>query len=87
MSLRSAVRDDVEEVLRLAGQVVRTPGTRLNAAIAGHDHPLSITDLLIASVYSAWTGQPHPLVPTSKQSATPEIDVRLADLALQNMNT
>ncbi len=85
-SFRSIVETDVEEALRLAGMLLRDTGTRLAAAVAGWDRPISTGDFILASIYSAWSGQNHPLLPEIKARQITDVERRLADLALENMN-
>ena len=85
-SFRAAVEADVEEVLRLAKQLLKDPGTRLAAAVAGWDQPLSVSDFITASLYTAWTGERHPLIPDSNERHVSDVENRLADMALENMN-
>jgi len=79
------VEDDVEEVLRLTSQLLKDTGTRLFAATAGWDRPLSTEAIMSASNYTATTGQPHPLMPKPTKPKVTDIEMRLADLALANM--
>lgn len=80
------VQEDVEEALRLAAQLVRDPGTRLAAAVAGWDRPISVESFLLASIYTAWSGVQHPLMPDMRERALSDVETRLADMALENMN-
>lgn len=86
MSFRSVVEDDTEEALRLTRQLLRDPGTRLAAAVAEWDQPVSVEGFILASLYTAWTGATHPLLPNLSDRALSDVDTRLADLALENMN-
>jgi hypothetical protein len=79
------VEDDVEEVLRLATQLLKNTGTRLFAASNGWDQPLSTEAIMSASVYAATVGQPHPMMPKPSKPKVTDIEMRLADLALANM--
>jgi len=85
-SYRKRVRRDLDEALRLARQLLKDPSTRLAAAVAGWDHPLSVEALISASLWTAWTGKRHPMVPDETTRSVSEIDTRLADIALENMN-
>jgi hypothetical protein len=85
-AFRDVVERDVEEALRLAGQLVRSLGTRLNAAVAGWDVPISPESLLLASLYTAWTKTQHPLMPNLEDRSLSDVETRLADMALENMN-
>lgn len=78
--------ENVDEALRLARQLIKDPGTRLAAAIAGWDQPLSVSDFIAASLFTAWTGETHPLMPDLSDRALSDVETRLADMALQNMN-
>lgn len=83
---RAVVEQDVEEALRLTGQLLRDPATRLAAKVAGWDRPLSIEAFFLASIYTSWTGERHPLMPDVSDRNLSDVETRLADLALENMN-
>jgi hypothetical protein len=83
---RQTVLDDLDEALRLAGQLLKDPGTRLAAAVGGHEHPISIEGILLASIYSSWAGERHPLMPEAQDRKLSDVETRLADKALENMN-
>jgi hypothetical protein len=85
-SYKAVVREDVDEALRLTGQLLRDPGSRVAAAVAGWERPISVEGFLLASVYAAWTGERHPLMPDLTDRAITDVDARLADMALENMN-
>lgn len=78
--------EDVDEALRLAGQLLRDPGTRLAAAIAGWDNPVSAEVIVLASIYTSWTNTRHPLMPDDTERTITDVETRLADMALENMN-
>lgn len=84
-SYRTAVETDVEEVLRLTRQLLRDPGTRLAAAVAGWEHPISLETFMLASIYSTWSGERHPFLPDLSDRSISEVDTRLADMALEAM--
>lgn len=84
-SFRSVVLDDVEEAMRLARQLLRDLRSRFAARVADRD-PLSVEAIYIASLWSAWTGEKHPLLPDSSEQQLSEAEIRLADMALENMN-
>lgn len=71
--------------MRLATQLLKDTGTRLFAASAGWERPISTEAIFSASVYSATTGQPHPMMPKPQKPKVSDIEMRLADLALANM--
>lgn len=80
------VKKDVAEVLRLAKQLLRDPGTRLAAAVAGWDRPVSTEAFIMAGLWTAWTGERHPLMPDTRERNVSDVEARLADMALENMN-
>lgn len=45
-----------------------------------------MTDVFLASLYTAWTGNAHPLLPNPERHSLSDIETRLADKALENMN-
>lgn len=85
-SYRALVEADLEETFRLARQLLREPSSRLSAAVAGWERPLSLEAILLASVYTAWTGEQHPLMPDASDRQISEVETRLADMALEAMN-
>ena len=85
-SYRSAVETDVEETIRLTQQILRNPASRLAAVVAGWDQPLSIEAFIGASLYTAWTGERHPLLPDVSERTLSDVETRLADMALERMN-
>jgi hypothetical protein len=85
-SFRTVVLEDVGEALRLTKQLLMNPATRLAAVVAGWERPVSIEAFLFASLYTAWSGHRHPLMPTDSDNETTDVEIRLADLALENMN-
>ena len=85
-SFRSAVKEDVEETLRLTGELIREPSSHLAAAVAGWDRPLSVEAFMLASLYTAWVGERHPLLPDVAEQSLSDVETRLADMALEAMN-
>lgn len=83
---KSVVEADIEELFRLVNQILRNPASHLAAAVAGWSQPLSIEAFISASLYTAWTGQKHPLMPDESERSLSDVDVRLADMALEAMN-
>jgi len=83
---KAVVLDDVDEAIRLTKELLKDPGTRLAAAIAEWDYPISVEAFLLASIYTAWSGQRHPLMPDDSERSITDVEIRLADLALENMN-
>jgi len=83
--LVKVAKEDEEEVFRLVAQLLKDTGTRLFAASAGWEHPFSRADFIMASVYSAWSGQPHHLMPKPSKPKVSDIENRLAEAALQRM--
>lgn len=71
---------------RLLRLLIARPGSQINAAVAGWDRPISLEAMLLASVWSAWTGEQHPLMPDTSGRSLTDAESRLADLALENMN-
>lgn len=76
----------MDEALRLAKRLMFDPGTHLGAAVAGWERPVPLLAIYMASLYTAWTGEPHPLMPTAHKSEMPDVERQLADMALENMN-
>ena len=84
VSLLEAARTD--EVWRLLGILLTRPDSQVSAAVAGWDRPLSIEAFLLASLYTTWSGERHPLMPDVSERSLSEVEIRLADMALQAMN-
>lgn len=85
-SYRSVVEADADEALRLTGQLLRDPATRLSAAVAGWERPVTIEAFFLASLYTAWTGERHPLMPDLSEPNLSDVETRIADMALATMN-
>lgn len=85
-SYRAAVESDLEEVLRLTRQLLRDSSSRLAAAVAGWRAPVSTESFFLAALYTAWTGERHPLLPDVSERSITDVETRLADMALENMN-
>lgn len=83
---KCAVESDIDEVFRLTRQLLRNTGSRLFAAVAKWEQPLSTEAFIAASLYSAWAGERHPLLPDVSDNPLSDVDVRLADMALERMN-
>lgn len=86
VSYRSVVETDVEETIRLTRQILRNTGSRLSAAVAGWDQPFSTEAFMLASIYSSWAGERHPLLPDVSEQSISDVETRLADMALEGMN-
>ena len=85
-SFLAVAERDEEEAWRLLGQLLRDPGTHTAAAVAGWERPVSTEAFFLASLYTAWTGERHPLIPDIGARKLTDVESRLADMALENMN-
>lgn len=71
---------------RLLKVLLTRPDSQFSAAVAGWVRPLSLESIMLASLYTAWTGQRHPLMPEAPEKDLSDPETRLADAALENMN-
>lgn len=83
---RAVVETDLGEAFRLTKALLKDPGTRLSAAVAGWKTPITVEGFILASLYTAWSGERHPLLPDMTDRTASDVDTRLADMALENMN-
>ena len=85
-SLLDVAKNDGDEVWRLLKVLLTRSDTHTAAVVAGWDRPISIETLLLASLYTAWVGQRHPLIPEAPEQDLSDAESRLADMALESMN-
>ena len=52
------------EACRLVMILASDTGSQVHAALYSMSHPMSREDYLLASIYGAWSGQKHWLIPT-----------------------
>lgn len=84
-SLLTVAKDD-GEIWRLLRILLNRSDSQVFAAVAGWDQPLSVEVFMLASIYSAWTGQRHQLLPDVSDRSLSDVETRLADMALEAMN-
>lgn len=85
-TLRDVARDDPDELWRLLGILLTRPDSQVSAAVAGWERPLSVESFFLGSLYTAWVGERHPLMPDAPAVALSDVETRLADMALEAMN-
>lgn len=75
-----------DEIWRLLKLLLTRPDSQVSAAVAGWDRPLSVEAFMLASLYTAWVGERHPLLPDVSERSLSDVEIRLADMALEAMN-
>lgn len=86
ISLTQVAARDPGELYRLLKLLLTRPDSQIAAAVAGWDRALSLEAVMLASLYTAWTGQRHPLMPDAPDLSLTDVETRLADMALEAMN-
>lgn len=76
---------DEDEFWRLVRVLLTRPDSQLSAAVAGWERPISLEAMVGASLYTTWSGEPHPLMPDVQKRTLSDVETRLADMALENM--
>ena len=74
------------EAWRLLRILLTRPDSQVSAVVAGWDRPLTIEAFMLASLYTAWVGERHPLLPDVAEQSLSDVETRLADMALEAMN-
>lgn len=85
-SLLTVARERSGELWRLLSILLTRPDSQLSAAVAGWNRPLSVEAFFLGSLYTAWVGEPHPLMPEAPERTLSDLETRLADMALEAMN-
>lgn len=85
-SLTEVMKADAAEMWRLLRILLTRPDSQIFAAVAGWDRPVSIEAFMLASLYTAWVGERHPLLPDVAERSLSDVDIRLADMTLEAMN-
>lgn len=86
VSFLDVAKSDEGEFWRLLKVLLTRTDAQLFAAVAEWDRPISTEAFFLASLYTAWSGERHPLLPDGSEQSISDVESRLADMALENMN-
>ena len=82
----AVAKENEDELVRLLKILLTRTDSLFFAKTVGWVRPISVEAFAVASLYTAWTGAKHPMLPDVEDKQVADIDIQLADMALENMN-